>query len=140
VEVALAHDQGFQFSVDNVFFGGFADLDSGVKATQQITYNFYGGISPLPQQMFIVLLKYPTDSETDTLAATLSGPLNSDYRISDTQASEVIEWSPCGSYWIIWIDTEILLTASNNAAGEISVDNIDGWIEFLVGIQWQACT
>jgi hypothetical protein len=139
VEIALAYDQGFQFSVNNAVFGGFADLDSDVKATQQITYNFYGGMSPSPHHMSTLLLKHPTDSTTETLAATLSGPLNSDYRFSDTQASSVIEWSPCGSFWIIWVDTEILLTASNNAAGEISVDTVDGWIEFLVGIQWQAC-
>jgi hypothetical protein len=90
--------------------------------------------------MSTLSLKYPTDSDTATLAATLGGPLNSGYLFSNTQASEVIEWSPCGSYWIIWINTEISLTASNNAAGEISVDNIDGWIKYLVGIQWQACT
>jgi fructose-1,6-bisphosphatase/inositol monophosphatase family enzyme len=46
-----------------------------------------------------------------------------------------MEWSPCASFWIINIDTEILLTASNNAAGEISVDPIDGTIDFVVGTQ-----
>jgi hypothetical protein len=90
--------------------------------------------------MSTLLLTQHTDYNVDTLTSTLSGPINFTYQFTDSQASSAIEWSPCGSLWIINIDTEILLTASNNAAGEISVDPIDGTIGVLVGTQWQACT
>jgi hypothetical protein len=91
VEVALAYDQGFQFSVYNAVFSGFADLDSNVQATQQITYSFYGGTSPWSHYMSTLLLTQHTDYNVDTLTSTLSGPINFTYQFTDPQASSAFE-------------------------------------------------
>lgn len=119
----LQYPSGFQYSVFTTQFRGYAALDKGVSGLQKATYYFSGQADQVSSQ------------------TTFTGPVSSDYAVSDSVPFTSTIWSPCGQALPLNINSQVRLTSSvSGATGLLTDDSIDGHIQFIVGIQWQKCT
>jgi hypothetical protein len=62
--------------------------------------------------------------------------MNSDY-VHDLAPGG--SWSPCGEFWILNLESDIKVSASGNAGGEIMDDSFEEAIEYQFALQWNAC-
>jgi len=118
----LKYPGGFQYSILNTVYRGYAALDAGVTGVQATTFYFSG------------------QTAQSTTSSTFKGPSNGDYATSDAVDLTSTIWSPCGANSALNMNSQIRLASSNNnARGLITDDSIDGKITFVVGVQWQKC-
>lgn len=118
----LEYPSGFQYSILNTEFRGYAGLDAGVTGVQAATYYFSGSTA---------------QAMTST---TFTGPTDGDYEITDAIPFTSTIWSPCGAALPLNIDSQVRLSStSTTATGELTTDSVDGKVQFVVGVQWQTC-
>lgn len=82
------------------------------------------------------------NSETAQVSTQTSftGPISTDYELSDSIPFSSVIWSPCGSALPMNINSQVRLTSTKaTGTGQITDDSIDGKITFVVGVQWQKC-
>jgi hypothetical protein len=121
INLDLQYPSGFQYSILNTVFRGYADLAKGVSGTQSATYYFSG------------------DAKQVTATSTFKGPTTGDYSTPDTIPFSSVVWSPCGAALPININSQVRLTGGGGASGLLTQDSLDGKITYVVGIQWQKC-
>lgn len=120
--VDLDFPSGWSFSILDVDYRGYANLDSGVTGLQQSAYYFTG------------------QGNTGRLSTTFSGPLSRDYQVRDTLGLSATVWSPCGAQRALNINTQVRLTTNNrNKRGILTTDSIDAQITQIYGLQWRRC-
>jgi len=121
LNIDLQYPSGFQYSVLNTDFRGYAYLpkatDTGV---QQATYYFSGS------------------SAQASTSTTFKGPTDGDYSVTDAIPFTSTIWSPCGAALPLNINTQVRLTGTD--ASQLTQDSADGKVTFVVGVQWQKCT
>jgi hypothetical protein len=118
----LQYPSGFQYSIFSTQFRGYVGLDAGVSGVQKATYYFSGQ----PNQV---------SSQT-----SFTGPVSTDYSVSDNVPFTSTIWSPCGQALPLNINSQVRLTSTKSSAtGILTDDSIDGHIKFVVGVQWQKC-
>ncbi|RDL33797.1 Uncharacterized protein BP5553_08165 [Venustampulla echinocandica] len=122
LNINLQYPSGFQYSVLDTQFRGYADLGAGVTGVQSATYYFSGSA---------------TQASTST---TFKGPISSDYLVEDAIPFTSTIWSPCGAALPLNINSQVRLTSTNSASsGLLTQDSVDGKVSFVVGVQWQTC-
>jgi hypothetical protein len=122
--VDLQFPQGWSYSVFDVDYRGFANLDLGVSGIQQSNYYFQG------------------EFLTSRLQTTLNGPRASDYQIRDSLPLNALVWSPCGAQRALIINSSVRVANNSgnpDARGAMSTDSIDGKVTHIYGLQWQRC-
>jgi len=114
--------QGWQFTVAQVDFRGYANIDAGVKGVVQSHYRFSGGATA----------NRPFRTE-------FQGPITTDYLKRDVIGIQSNVWSACGVSRALNIKADVRLEGNRNAAGLLTADTIDGEFRHLYGLQWRRC-
>ncbi|PUU73129.1 hypothetical protein B9Z19DRAFT_1095731, partial [Tuber borchii] len=108
LNIRVNYPPGYQYTLYNGDYTGYARLDSGVTAKQTSSYWFAGFIS-----------------DRSSFRSTWSGPYDSSYTFTNTLPSTF--WSPCGASATLNINTQLALTSSNpQAHGQINPTSILG--------------
>ncbi|KAH8649452.1 hypothetical protein BGZ60DRAFT_551348 [Tricladium varicosporioides] len=124
LHLSLKYPSGFQYSVTDATYHGYARLDPGVTGNFLSTYYF----SQSATQTFI-----PTPPCSKSKMLTYS-------RADHVETTSVI-WSPCGATGLLNINNRIALT-STNATGTGEVSNDDATVSFtqIAHVGWRKCT
>jgi hypothetical protein len=118
---------GFQYSLMQATYHGYARLDAGVTGNFYSTYFFSQDAS-----------NSASSRTTITGSQYLAGQV---YQKTDIVENASTVWSPCGDTGILNVNNRIALTAtSSSLSGELSDD--DATIAFYqkVLVQWRTCT
>jgi len=124
---ALQYPGGFQFSVVDSTYHGYAQLEQGVTGTFYSTYYFSQDAS----------------ATTTTQTSIQGGGVWAQgqvYTKNDKIPTASYIWAPCGANGILNINNRIALTSTNSSAsGEITDD--DATIAFTqqININWRQC-
>jgi hypothetical protein len=118
---------GFQFSIFEADYRGYAQLDADVTGLQKSTYYFSGSTSQA------------------TLQTPFKGPENGqDYTITNKLEDSSLVWSPCGEEGLLNINAQVQVNtqpgASSTAAGQLTVDSVDTKVTQIYSVQWRPCT
>jgi hypothetical protein len=122
--VDLDFPQGWSYSVFDVDYRGFTNLEPGVSGVQQSAYYFQGQL------------------QTARLQTTLSGPRVGDYQIRDSLGIDALVWSPCGAQRALIINSSVRLvnhSGSSSARGVMTTDSINGTVKHIYSLQWRRC-
>jgi hypothetical protein len=122
VNVDLEYPTSWTYTVMTLEFRGNVRLQSGVNGLSQSTYYF--GTSSVGR------LKNP-----------MSGPLDEDYRRTDSVDLTSAPWSPCGALRALNINTELRVENLQNPQGfgQLTTDSIDGFLRMTYGMRWKRC-
>lgn len=112
--------QGWQFSVFDFDYRGYAYLERGITGTQKSTY-------------------YWDRNYEGTFSTQLRGNYDNNFTISDQIATPSLVWSPCGSTKLLNIKSEIRLSGHPRRAGFMTVDSLDAKVKQLYGLRWKRC-
>ncbi|NRD72881.1 DUF4360 domain-containing protein [Shewanella sp. VB17] len=114
---------GYAFTIADVNYRGYADLDKKVEAMQTSTYFFAG------------------ERQEARLSSKFIGPISKDYVISDRLGINSLVWSSCNATAPVVIKTEIKVnnTRDNSKSGLITTDTIDGKLSHRYGLMFKKC-
>ena len=121
INVGLHLPQGFQFSIADVHYTGFAQLPYGVSATQQSTYQFVFFSRPI------------------TLSTTQKGKFEGNYDLYDTLGLASLVWSPCGADAPLNIRSQLFLSGALTYPAQVTTDQIDGRVKQVFQFKWRKC-
>jgi hypothetical protein len=119
--VQLFLPQGFQFSIANVLYLGFADLPGGVSGTQRSEYEFINL------------------SNRVRLQTLINGPYTDNYRREDVLGVASRVWSPCGTNAPLSIRSEVFLTGPRSLPASMTLDQVTGKVTQIYGLTWKRC-
>ncbi|KAK3372265.1 hypothetical protein B0H63DRAFT_527117 [Podospora didyma] len=128
LHLSLKYPGGFQFSVVESTYHGYALLEKGVTGTFYSTYYFSQDA------------KATTTTQTSISGGGIwaSGQV---YTKSDTIPTASYIFSPCGANGILNINNRIALTSTNNTAiGEVTDDDATVAFTQQLNINWRKCT
>jgi hypothetical protein len=123
----INYPQGYQYTLYKLDYTGYADLEKGVSAKQESMYWFAG----IPGRA--------------TLRSKFDGPYSKTYTFTDTLATEMCVWSPCGASTTLNVNTLLSLSSNNpKSSGAISTQVIDATVKnkyyAAYGVNWRKCT
>ena len=121
IAVDLRFPSGYSFSIMDVDYRGYAQIDRGASGVQQSTYYFSG------------------QARQAVMRSTYVGPRDDNYRIHDRLGLEAVVWSPCGMSRALNMNTEVRVTARRGARALMTTDSIDGQLTHVYGIRWRRC-
>lgn len=121
IAVDLRFPQGWSYTIFEVDYRGYANLDPGTSGLQQTTYYFQGSPS------------------STTLRSLFRGFFDDNYHIRDTLGLSALVWSPCGVIRPVNLNTEVRVQALGSRQALMTIDSIDGQLEHRYGIQWRRC-
>jgi hypothetical protein len=124
ITVTLNLPQGFQFSIANASYIGFADIPIQGLGVQEATYLF-----PLNPQ-----------GGRATMRSVISGPYTRLYERTDTLGIASYVWSPCGLNAPLTIRTQAYLNGNLNPKAELTVDETDFKVKQIYGLTWRRCS
>ncbi|KAH7410943.1 hypothetical protein BKA64DRAFT_741572 [Cadophora sp. MPI-SDFR-AT-0126] len=126
IHLSLQYPGGFQYSVVDATYHGWARLDPGVTGTFVSSYFFSQAAS-----------------QTCTTRSTISGAqwVNGDvYTKQDLIESTAVIWSPCGANGILNVNNRIALSSTNSKqTGELSNDDATVAFTHQLHVAWQPC-
>lgn len=123
----LQYPGGFQFSVVDSTYHGYAQLDPGVTGTFYSTYYFS-----------------QSAGDTTTTQTSISGggiwENGEVYTKSDTVPTASYIYSPCGANGILNINNRIALTSTDSTAtGELTDDDATVAFTQQINLAWKPC-
>ncbi len=121
IAVDLRFPQGWSYTIVDVDYRGYVQLDRGTTGLQKTNYYFQG------------------QSSGPALQSTFSGPLEKDYHIRDSLALDAVVFSPCGLSRALNLNTQVRVSASGGRRAMMTTDSIDGQLTHRYGIKWQRC-
>ncbi|WP_163834200.1 DUF4360 domain-containing protein [Spartinivicinus ruber] len=121
--VVLKIPNGYAYTIADVNYRGYADLDRNVEAMQKSTYFFAG------------------NAREAALRSTFKGPISKDYTISDRLGISSLVWSSCNATAPVVIKTEIKVDnkRARRSSGLITTDTIDGKLTHRYGLMFRRC-
>ncbi|CZS88628.1 uncharacterized protein RAG0_00574 [Rhynchosporium agropyri] len=126
IHLSLQYPGGFQYSVVDATYHGWARLDAGVTGTFVSSYFFSQAAS-----------------QTCSTRSTISGKqwLEGDiYTKQDLIESTAVIWSPCGASGILNVNNRIALSSTNaKLTGELSNDDATVSFTHQLHVAWQPC-
>ncbi|KAK0725965.1 hypothetical protein B0H67DRAFT_481092 [Lasiosphaeris hirsuta] len=127
LHLSLKYPGGFQFSVVDSTYHGYAQLDKGVTGTFYSTYYFSQDASAT------------TTTQTSITGGGIwaSGQV---YTKNDKIPTASYIFSPCGANGILNINNRIALTSSNStASGEVTNDDATVAFTQQINLNWRKC-
>jgi hypothetical protein len=121
IVVTLNIPQGFQVSIADVLYLGYAEIASGASGKQETTYEF------------------PFFSNAVTLQSTLRGPVARSYRIEDSLLLASLVWSPCGQDANLNMRTQVSLSGTRSRDSFMTTDQITGVVRQVYHLRWRSC-
>lgn len=113
--------QGYQFSLFQAQYDGYADLPSSVRGIQRTTYSF-----PFTNQA--------------TFATVINGPYQGAYQRFDNIGLESVVWSPCGAVAPLNLRTSVALQGSRTPSASMNLEQFTARVEQVYGVQWRQCS
>lgn len=113
--------RGYQFSIAEIRYKGFADLPDYVNGLQSATYEF------------------PLFSPEYSSRTILHGEYLGDYDRTDIIPLYSDVWSPCGARWPLAIHSAVYLYGNRSRPALMTVDSIDGKVTQIWRWQWRRC-
>src|SRR5580698_3793358 len=101
--------------------------------------NTLGGAVRSFRPVFSLLLTIPSESTSNTITALIDAPLEREYTYNVSATASSISWSPCGSYALLNVNTDVGVQIKSGGPATLWPDLTDGWMVFGIGIQWRAC-
>ncbi|KAG9230128.1 hypothetical protein BJ875DRAFT_385821 [Amylocarpus encephaloides] len=127
LHLQLKYPGGFQYSITDAVYHGYARLDAGVTGSFLSTYYFS-----------------QSAAQTCTTRSSISGAgwkLGDVYTKHDQVETTATIWSPCGDTGLLNINNRISLTASNSkASGELTNDDATVAFTQQAHVSWRQCT
>lgn len=123
ITLDIHYPHGWQFSLFDVDYRGYVDLDRGTLAKLRSEYYFTGGQGPVFQKVF-------------------SGLRGGDFLESVRLGISSVVWSPCGINRPLNIKTSVSTGGNRSKSAFIGVDTIDGELKKLFHyyqIRWRRC-
>jgi hypothetical protein len=121
ISVRLNVPANVTFSVPQVDYRGFAQLEVGASATQSARYHFTGSGAP------------------GLTVHSFTGGLVNDWQVTDTVPGGSAEFGACGKERKLDIDTELAVTAkAGGPTSLIAMDSTDGVVT-TYHLQWKNC-
>jgi hypothetical protein len=123
--IKLHSPQGLSYSVSELFYSGYASLDSvGMSARQTARYYFQG--DPLTN----------TNARTD-----LTGPIDDDFVYHDSVGVADLVWSACGAQRDLNVSTRMILNNNRRKTGSgyMNTSAVDGSISLQFRLSWRTC-
>ncbi|KAF1990235.1 hypothetical protein K402DRAFT_224745 [Aulographum hederae CBS 113979] len=118
----LLYPGGYQFSVFEADYRGYASIESGVTGEIKSTYYFSG------------------QSAQQSSTTQFIGPWAGDYVKNDKASQESLVWSPCGSEGLLNINSQVRLQQRDKkASGLLTTDTIDAKFVQELAITWRKC-
>jgi len=112
---------GYQFSIAEIRYKGFAELPRYVNGYQSATYEF------------------PLFSPQYTSRTILRGDYLGDYDRTDIVPLYSNVWSPCGERWPLGIHSQVFLYGNRSQPAQMTVDSIDGKVTQIWRWSWRHC-
>ncbi|PGH11127.1 hypothetical protein AJ79_05074 [Helicocarpus griseus UAMH5409] len=126
LHLQLQYPGGFQYSILDATYHGYARLDEGVTGTFFSTYFFSRSAA-----------------DTSSTRTSISGPewLEGDiYTKSDQVENTAVVWSPCGAEGMLNINNRIALTSRDReASGALSNDDATVAFTHQLHVAWRTC-
>jgi hypothetical protein len=110
---------GWQFSIAEVQYRGFAELAPGVRGIQSTSYDF------------------PLFTPRQFAQTIIPGPYNGNYDRTDHVA--LLQWSRCGTDSTLAIDAQVYLAGLRNPPSTMTVDTIDGNVKQIFHYLTRRC-
>ncbi|KAF2469435.1 uncharacterized protein BDR25DRAFT_228905 [Lindgomyces ingoldianus] len=124
----LKYPGGFQYSVVDATYHGWARMDAGVTGSFITSYYFSQDAAK---------------TSTTRMTATGGGALLNGqvYTKQDKIETTATVWSPCGTTGILNINNRVSLTSTNSSAsGELSNDDATVAFTQQLHVSWRTCT
>lgn len=121
IAVDMRFPSGWSFTIVDVDYRGYANIDRGALGTQKTTYYFAG------------------QTKTAALESNFRGPMAKDYQIRDTLGLAAAVYSPCGVNRALNLNTQVRVQTSGSQQALMTLDSIDGQLTHKYGLQWQRC-
>ncbi|RPA89575.1 hypothetical protein L873DRAFT_1796007 [Choiromyces venosus 120613-1] len=119
----IHYPAGYQYTLYQTEYTGFANLETGVTATQKSIYWFAGFLN-----------------ERATIQTTWKGTFTDNYALSDVIGHDAWVWSPCGAFTTLNINTQLTLVNNpSTASGFITTDTIEHKVKTIYSILWRRC-
>ncbi|MBC9724149.1 DUF4360 domain-containing protein [Streptomyces sp. TRM68367] len=115
---------GFTYAIADADYRGFAALQPGATGTQRASYYFQGS------------------SQTAYKSHPFAGPYNDNWQATDSTEWAQLVWAPCGVQRNFNINTELRVSAGNQASDKVSfmtMDSTDGDISTVYHLAWKEC-
>ncbi|KAK6331548.1 hypothetical protein TWF718_002097 [Orbilia javanica] len=119
LSLAIDTPPGWQFTVVQTSFTGYASLGPNVVATHTSTTYFAGS----------------TDEQS--FSTPIYGPTNRDFSVRSTSIVGTGGWSPCGTQALLNIKSELQL--SGEGTGAIREVKATGNVSRIYALQWRTC-
>ncbi|RVD84817.1 uncharacterized protein DFL_003156 [Arthrobotrys flagrans] len=119
LSLAVNVPAGWQFTVVQTSFTGYANLGPNVVATHTSTAYFAGS----------------TDEQS--FSTPIYGPTDRDFSIQSTSIVGTGGWSPCGTQSLLNIKSELRL--SGDGYGAIRETKATGNVSRIYALQWRTC-
>ncbi|KAF3919372.1 hypothetical protein ABW21_db0205176 [Orbilia brochopaga] len=123
LNIGLHYPSGWQYSIFQASYRGYAGLAKGQTGTQKSTYYFTNGDN---HQQF--------NAQSD-----INGPYATDYLFTDKIDTTSTVWSPCGIEGLLNINSQVRITGDLSKPGQMTTDSIDGSFKQILAVQWQKC-
>jgi Domain of unknown function (DUF4360) len=123
--IKLHSPQGLSYSVSELFYSGYASLDSvGMTARQTARYYFQG--DPLTN----------TNARTD-----MTGPFDDEFVYNDAVGVADLVWSACGAQRDLNVGTRMILNNNRRKTGSgyMNTSAVDGSISLKFRLSWRTC-
>ncbi|MBU2897762.1 DUF4360 domain-containing protein [Vibrio hepatarius] len=123
ITAVLGIPNGYAFTLADVNYRGYADLDEHVMAQQTSTYFFAG------------------ERQEARLSSAFTGPISDNYQISDRIGLQSLVWSSCNATEPVVIKSEVKVDNRNarQNSGLITLDTIDGKLTHSYGLMFKKC-
>ncbi len=121
IAVDMKFPQGWSFTIFQVDYRGYANVDFGAVGTQKTSYYFAG------------------QPKTASMQSNFRGPYTNDYRIRDSLGLAATVWSPCGVNRALNLNTQVRVITSGRQQALMTLDSVDGQLTHQYGLQWQRC-
>jgi len=120
VAIPVHVPQGLSVSVLAVDYRGFNHLPPGAASQFNVEYFFAGGRGP-------------------AFRKTFTGPIDSDYTITNNIVAEALVWSGCGADVNLRTNSSMRVSTSRNAEAMATVDSEDVKAAIIYHLQWRSC-
>jgi hypothetical protein len=121
IAVDLRFPQGWSYTIFDVDYRGYVQLDRGATGLQKSSYYFQG------------------QSLGPSLQSTFTGPVDKDYHFRDSLGVDAVVYSPCGMSRALNLNTQVRVTARGGSRALMTTDSIDGQLSHVYGIRWKRC-
>lgn len=126
LRIELSAPSGYSYSIVDVNYRGYADLDSGINGTFVSRYHFQG------------------EKDHGELTRSVRGRINRDFTVSDSLDVESFVWSQCGATAPVVLTTQLKLkkthTAGAGAEGVVGIDSVESKLTHQYGLKWKRCS